>query len=115
MKTACVLLLAILTFGCGTYHSPATLHVATLLPSSATAMGPQFMLTVSGSGFSAGSVVYFSAAAQPTTFVSSQQLTAMIPATAITTSGVIGVYAYTPPGGSYSSGQTSNTVNFTVN
>ncbi len=114
MKIVCVLLLAILTFGCGSYHTPATLQVSTLAPNSATALGPQFTLTVNGSGFASNTVIYFNAAAQTTTFVSGTQLTAMIPATAIATAGAKSVYVVTP-GGGYGSSQTSNKVNFTVN
>jgi hypothetical protein len=116
MKIMCALLLAALTFGCGSYHAPAasTNQITTLLPASTAANGPQFTLTVNGSGFTSGSTVYFNTAAEATTFVSGIQLTATIPATAIMSSGAKSVYVLTT-GGAYGSGQTSNTLTFTVN
>jgi len=118
MKTLCVLMLAALAVGCGSYHTPtataAAPKITTLSPASTTAGGPQFMLTVNGSGFAANSTVYFSTIAEPTTFVSGTQLTATVPASGIVMTGTKAVYVVTP-GGGYGSSQTSNTVNFTAN
>ena len=61
--------------------------VGTLVPASATAGGLGFTLTVTGSGFTATSVVSFNLNNEPTAYVSSTQLTAMIPATAIAVAG----------------------------
>ena len=61
--------------------------VGTLVPASATAGGPAFTLTVTGSGFTATSVMSFNLNNEPTTYVSSTQLTAIIPASAIAVAG----------------------------
>jgi hypothetical protein len=61
--------------------------VGTLVPASATAGGPAFTLTVIGSGFTTSSVVSFNLNNEPTTYVSSTQLQAAIPASAIVLAG----------------------------
>jgi hypothetical protein len=116
MKTVCVLLLTMFALGCGSYRTPmgAQMTVTSLMPSSATAGSAQFPLTVNGSGFTTTSVVYFSGSPVATAFGSGSQLTATIPAAAITTMGMKPVYVRTT-GGAYGSGQSSNAVNFTVN
>jgi hypothetical protein len=115
MKTVCVLLLTIFALGCGNYHSPMSAQLTALSPSSTSANGPQFMLTVTGSGFNSHSVVYFNTAPEVTAFVSGTSLTATIPATAITTTGMKPVYVVTTGSGYGSGNQTSNAMNFTVN
>ncbi|HYL14973.1 MAG TPA: IPT/TIG domain-containing protein [Terriglobales bacterium] len=122
MKTICVLLLTIFAIGCGNYHAPMSTtsgagaaQISALVPNSATAGGPQFMLTINGNGFATNSVVYFNGALQNTMFVSGKQLVATIPATDIATSGTKPVYVLTVGGIYNSSNQTSNTVNFMVN
>jgi IPT/TIG domain len=114
MKTVCVLLLVMFAIGCGNYHSPVTGQISTLTPNTANAGDPQFAMTVNGSGFTASSIVYFNTVAETTVFMSATQLVATIPAADVTTAGVKPVYVQTPASG-YSSGQKSNTVNFTVN
>ena len=49
-----------------------------------TAGGPSFVLTVNGSGFSAGSLVIWNVTALPTIDVSSNQLKARVPSANIT-------------------------------
>jgi Pro-kumamolisin, activation domain/Bacterial Ig-like domain (group 3) len=83
---------------------------APLVPSSATAGGPQFTLTVNGTNFVANSTVNFGGAAKATTFVSAARLTATILATDIATPAVVPVTVTNPAPG----GGTSNTVNFNV-
>jgi 6-phosphogluconolactonase (cycloisomerase 2 family) len=61
--------------------------VSALTPSSATAGGSGFMLTVTGSGFVSGSVVSFNLVNVPTNYSSSTQLLAQIPASAIAEAG----------------------------
>jgi alpha-D-ribose 1-methylphosphonate 5-triphosphate synthase subunit PhnH len=76
-------------------------------PTTATAGGAAFTLTLMGSGFSAGSQVHWNGATRPTTFVSATQLTAAIPASDIAAAGTASVTVYTPaPGGGTSSAQT---------
>jgi hypothetical protein len=116
MKSVCVLLLTMFALGCGSYRAPmgVQMTVTSLMPSSATANSGQFPLTVNGSGFASTSVVYFGGSPVATAFGSGTQLTATIPATAITTTGMKSVYVRTT-GGVYGTGQSSNALNFMVN
>src|SRR4029077_17282154 len=59
------------------------LAVSNVSPTSATAGGPAFTLTVNGTGFVQGSQVSFHLNNVSTTFVNSTQLTASIPASAL--------------------------------
>lgn len=84
--------------------------LGSLIPSSGTAGGPAFTLTVNGAGFVSTSTVKFNGTVEPTTFVGPAQITASIPATAIATTGTIPVTVTSPvPGGG-----TSSSLNFTV-
>ena len=65
----------------------ATPQITALDPGSAAPGGPAFTLTVTGSGFVAGSVVNWNGSPRPTTFVSSTQLTASIAAADIASPG----------------------------
>jgi hypothetical protein len=84
--------------------------IAPLVPSSATAGGPQFTLTVNGTNFVTNSTVSFGGAVKATTFVSATQLTATILATDIATPAVVPVIVTNPAPG----GGPSNIVNFNV-
>ncbi len=84
--------------------------ITTISPTSATAGGADFTLTVNGTGFVSTSAVNFGGVARTTTFVSATQLTAAIPAPAIATEGTAAVTVTNPTPG----GGTSNTVNFTI-
>lgn len=70
-----------------------------------------FALTINGANFMSASMVNFGGTTATATFVSSTQLTAAIPATAITSAGNAAVLVTNPPPG----GGTSNMVNFTIN
>jgi 6-phosphogluconolactonase (cycloisomerase 2 family) len=72
--------------------------VSSISPTSATGGGAAFTLTVNGSGFVQGSQVSFNMNNVPTTLVSSTQLTASIPASAIAMVGYPQVIV-TNPGG----------------
>ncbi len=85
-----------------------TIH--TISPTGAATGGAAFTLTVNGSNFMAGSVVNFAGVTRNTTFVSAGQLTAAIPAAAITTAGTAAVTVTNPASG----GGTSNAINFTI-
>jgi hypothetical protein len=82
--------------------------IASIAPSSALAGGSQLALTVNGTGFVSGqSVVRWNGADRATTFVSSNQLTATIPAADIASAGTVSVTVFTPsPGGGTSNAQT---------
>ena len=101
--------------GCGTVfklspQSPVP-AITSIAPTSATAGGAAFTLTVNGTGFVSTSVVDFGANARATTRVSSTQLTATISASDIATAGNFNVTVTNPTPG----GGTSNAVSFTVN
>jgi hypothetical protein len=121
MKLSCVLLIALLSLGCGGYNAPAgtngmrvtaAANISALIPSSTAAGGPGFTLTVNGTNFAANSTVYFAATPMATTFVTANQLTATIPASAIASADTVQVYVNSA-GNVY--GVNSNTVNFMVN
>jgi IPT/TIG domain-containing protein len=133
MKTIQIVLLSSLiacTLACG-YSSKAASPpsagpmpaIAQLVPPSMNSGGQSFALTVNGSNFAAKATVNLNQTAQTnTTFVSANQLTVMIPASAIATPGTIKISVTNPgtPGmGAYGGGgtlpETSTLVNFTVN
>jgi hypothetical protein len=115
----------VFTFGCGGYGSgnngggtmTVTPNITALVPTSATAGTSGFTLTVNGSNFATAATVNFNGAAEVTTYVSANQLTAAIPASAIAGSGTKPVHVTNPgSGGIYGTMSTdSNTMNFTVN
>jgi hypothetical protein len=122
MKVICVLLVTFFALGCG-YSTKSGMAagvpaVAQLMPNTATAGGPAFTLTVNGSNFVSGSVVWWNGAILTTMFVTGSQITAAITAADIATAGTIPVYVSNSggPGVYMNQGvQNSNTVNFTVN
>jgi hypothetical protein len=116
MRFTMVLILTCLMAGCG-YGSrnymnnggggTGTPSIASLSPASTAAGSTSFTLTVNGANFASGAVVYFNGTAESTMFVSSNQVTAAIPSTAVTTAATIPVYVHS---GIYN----SNTINFMV-
>jgi photosystem II stability/assembly factor-like uncharacterized protein len=89
--------------------------ITSISPTSATAGGPSFTLTVNGTGFVSGgataSAIDWNGAKLGTTFVSSIQLTATVPASDIHTAGTASVTVVNPTPG----GGTSNAETFTIN
>lgn len=82
-----------------------------LSPTSATAGGAAFTLTVNGTNFVGTSRIRWNGNDRPTTFVSATQLTAAIPATDIPTAGTAQVTVFNPtPGGGVTAAQS-----FTIN
>jgi uncharacterized protein (TIGR03437 family) len=69
-----------------------------LSPNSATAGGPGFTLTVSGSGFLVGSVVQWNGSPLSTNYVSGTQLTASVSASQIASQGNASVTVVNPGG-----------------
>lgn len=89
--------------------SDLTPTLSSLSPSSALAGDPAFTLTVLGSNFVSGSRVLWNGINQETTFVSSTELSAAIPAANIATAGSASIAVSNPaPGG------LSNALSFTV-
>jgi hypothetical protein len=82
-----------------------------LNPTSATAGGSAFTLTVNGTNFVGSSVVRWNGSNRTTTYVSATQLTAAIAAADIATAGTASVTVFNPTPG----GGTSNAVSFSVN
>jgi DNA-binding beta-propeller fold protein YncE len=121
IRALVVLELCLEIAGCagGTASTPGGNQVSTIpaptisaiSPGSNLVGSPAFTLTVSGANFLSSSVVNFGGTAVATTFVSSTQLTAAIPAFAITSAGTKAVTVTTAPPG----GGTSNMVNFAIN
>ena len=122
MKTILVLLLTISALGCGYGSHSGTMAagapaVAQLMPNTATAGGMGFTLTVNGSNFASGAVVYWNGSPRTTMFATGGQVSTVISAADIATAGTIPVYVKNPGGtGIYMNqgGQNSNTMNFAV-
>ena len=94
----------------GTGNNPVP-SITSLSPSSRTAGGPAFTLTVNGSGYVSTSVVRWNGSDRTTTFVSSTQLTASITASDIATAGTATVTVFNPTPG----GGTSGGLSFSIN
>jgi len=74
--------------------------LSTIAPTSATAGGSDFLLTVSGSNFAANSIVQWNGSACQTLVASSSQIWALVPALDIGAAGAAQVTVSTPaPGG----------------
>jgi len=84
--------------------------ITTTSPNSALAGGAAFTLTINGTNFVAASIVNFAGTARTTTFVSSTQLTAAIPAAAIASAGNASVTVTNPA----PDGGASNAANFSI-
>jgi hypothetical protein len=127
ITTTLLVALIAFTVACG-YSKKTTAPVAGTVPAisqlapNSTNADAAFILTVDGSNFGSQAVVNFNGAAQVTTFVSANQVTASIPATDIATAGTAAVTVTNPatPGtGMYGSGgttaATSSPMSFTIN
>lgn len=77
--------------GGGGGTTATTLSVTSISPTTLPAGSGAFSLTVNGSGFVSSSVVQVSGSAESTTYVSSTQLTATVPASQITKGALLGV------------------------
>ena len=84
--------------------------ITSIAPNSAMHGTPAFKLTVTGSNFVPGSLVNWNGMKLTTTFVSSTQVTASVPASDIASPGTaqVTVFNATPAGG------TSNVATFTI-
>lgn len=126
MKTILTVLACIAALGCGGYSSnnsssgnmaagvPA---IQGLVPDNIKAGGGSFTLTVNGSNFANGAVVYWNGSTRTTMFAMAGQITAAISAADIANPGPVSVMVKNPGGsGIYMNqpGAQSNTVTFTV-
>ncbi len=107
------LLIAVLALfvGCGNAPSPVSSEVgyphpqlSSIAPATVTSGGTDTTITVQGSGFNAITVVTANSTNLPTTFVNSSQITAVIPAKMLFSSGVLQIGVFTAPPGGGSSG-----------
>jgi hypothetical protein len=85
--------------------------ISSISPATAVAGSGNFTLTITGTNFVNGSVVRWNGSDRPTTFVSSTQLTAAIPASDVATAGTANVTVFNPAPG----GGESGAVTFTIN
>ncbi len=90
--------------------APATPTTTGISPTSANTGSPGITLTVNGANFFPSSVITWNGANRTTTFVSTTQLTAVIPATDLSAAGTVAVGVNTP-----GAAASSNTQNFTIN
>ena len=113
-------LVSLLCVGCGTSDPPAksdphNSNLAPLIQPAITALVPNsvpvdsvpFLLTINGSDFAPGAVVFFNGTALNTQFISATQLVAQLGSANLTFAGVQPVYVRTQ-------GFNSNTVDFNV-
>lgn len=85
--------------------------ITTVTPNSTTVGSSDVAVTVNGTNFISTSKVRFNGANLATTFVSSTQLTATIPASSLTVLGVANITVFSPTPG----GGTSNAASFAIN
>ncbi len=97
----------------GTITNPLP-SISSISPSTATEGGAAFTLTVSGSDFVSGATISFAGTSEPTTFVSSTELTAAIPATALAAAGSASIVVTNPPGTGGAGGRNSVPYPFTI-
>ena len=113
MKLTCMLLLTAAMLGCGygsNYNgmgSGAAPSISQLMPNSVAAGGSGFVLTVNGTNFGTGSVVYWNSVAHNATYLTGQQVTTAISASDVAMAGTIQVYVR-------SNNQNSNTMTFNI-
>ncbi len=77
----------------------ATPTITSVVPSSTVVGGSAFTMTVNGNNFDSNAVVNINGSARPTTYVSSTQLTAQIPATDIAATSNLNVSVTNPSAG----------------
>ena len=115
MKLVCVLVLVVMVVSCGygsNYNGmnpgpDAVPNISQLSPSTVTAGGPGFVLTVDGINFGTGASVYWNSISHNATYLTGQQITTTISAADIADPGDVQVYVRI-------NGQNSNTVMFKV-
>lgn len=87
-----------------------TATITGISPAQVVAGGPEFVLTVLGSSFVNGAIVQINGQDRPTTFVSSTQVTALVPPEDIAAGGTASVAVVNPAPG----GGASNTVQLSI-
>ncbi len=92
----CLLVLVAVFSGCGGFHGVVTPTIGSISPTTVTAGGAAFTLTVNGTNFTSGTQILWNGVAQQTTVVSSTQLTAQIPAAQIASAGMVTIRVMKP-------------------
>ena len=90
-----------------TVNTPLT--VSSLSPNFVAAGGSAFTMTVNGTGYVSGSTVQWNGSALPTSYVTGNQLTALVPANLIASPASVAISVLNP------GGATSNALAFPVN
>jgi len=107
-----LLTITLIGAGCGysshNYMNGAGMPTITQLsPSKTAAGGPDFILKVVGTGFGSDSLVYWGTTTLTTTYNTTMQVTADVPAADIMNAGMVQVYVHT-------GGANSNAMTFTI-
>ena len=89
-------------------NPPPAPSISALIPTTATAGGPDFTLIVNGANFLSGAVVHWNASPVATSYVNQNQLTALVPAGLIAVAGSASVTVVNP------GGSASNAATFTI-
>ena len=115
MKFVCLLVLVVMVVSCGygsNYNGMnpgpgAVPNISQLSPTSVTAGGPGFVLTVNGTNFGTGASVYWNSVSHNATYLTGQQIATNISAVDIADPGDIQIYVRI-------NGQNSNIMTFHV-
>src|SRR6266496_3891738 len=97
-----------------TFTITAAPTISSIDPACVTPGGPQFTLTVTGTNFVSTSTVNWNGTALATTYVSSTQLTAAVPASLIATAGTASITVANPCAGATSTAVTLSIANTPV-
>ncbi|MGH8362202.1 MAG: FG-GAP repeat domain-containing protein [Gammaproteobacteria bacterium] len=93
----CALLLCpLMGFGAAVAENPVPFVNQPLVPGAVIPGGPEFVLTVNGTGFVSGATVDWDGTPLTTSFMSVSQLSAVVPASAIATAGTASVTVVNP-------------------
>ncbi len=96
-----------------TFQGNTGAFLSSLSPSNAVAGGPDFMLTLTGAGFVAGTIVQWNGKTLSTTYISGGSVTANVPAALIAKPGTATVQTVNPHSGSQDNGL-SNPLSLTI-
>jgi len=102
MKRRVSICLSLLSMALGASCGTCNLRpvVTSISPPTSIAFGEPFVLTVNGDNFVPGSKVSWGGVFLPTKFVSSHELTAQVPASDLTSPGVVVLLVFNPAGSS---------------